>query len=204
MPRSKPDQVFINCPFDADYAPLLRAVQFTVLACGFTPRSALEENNAGVIRLSKIMRLIKECRYGIHDISRTELDPKSGLPRFNMPFELGLFLGIAEQPAAVSRRKSALVLDKERYRYQVFLSDIAGQDIHSHQGSADGAIQAVRKWLNDQDKQRTHPGTLAIQQRFREFLAWVPNQLKARGHSEEDLSFVDWSKLIEAWLWSGL
>lgn len=200
MSHGKPGQVFINCPFDAEYAPLLRAVQFTVLACGFMPRSALEESNSGVVRLSKIMRLIKECRFGIHDISRTELDAKSGLPRFNMPFELGLFLGLAERKTPAPSRKSALVLDRDRYRYQVFLSDIAGQDILSHHGTPEGAVQAVRNWLNDQDKKRTHPGTQAIQKHFRSFLAWVPGKLKNRGHSEEDLSFVDWTNLMSGWL----
>jgi len=60
--------VFVNCPFDDEYRPLLRAIVFTVLACGFTPRSALEERDAGVIRLEKIKRLITESRLSIHDI----------------------------------------------------------------------------------------------------------------------------------------
>src|SRR5262249_5963635 len=30
------------------------------------------------------------CKYGIHDISRTEVTSASGLPRFNMPLELGV------------------------------------------------------------------------------------------------------------------
>ena len=33
--------VFVNCPFDADYEPLLHAVLFTVEDCGFRVRCAL-------------------------------------------------------------------------------------------------------------------------------------------------------------------
>ena len=41
----------------------------------------------------KICQLILESPYGIHDLSRIELDPSTQLPRFNMALELGLFLG---------------------------------------------------------------------------------------------------------------
>jgi hypothetical protein len=35
--------------------------------------------------------MIEECRFGINDLSAVELGATAGLPRFNMPFELGLF-----------------------------------------------------------------------------------------------------------------
>ena len=38
--------VFINCPFDARYAALFDATVFAIAACGFTPRSALEIDDA--------------------------------------------------------------------------------------------------------------------------------------------------------------
>src|SRR5690349_7037133 len=84
--------VFINCPFDDDYTPLLKAIIFSVNRCGFLPVTALSEDNGLENRLLKIQSCIKACRYGIHDISRTELN-ENGLPRFNMPFELGIFFG---------------------------------------------------------------------------------------------------------------
>jgi hypothetical protein len=84
--------VFINCPFTADYRAHFRAIIFTVIRSGFTPRSALEADDSSESRLEKIRKIIGECRYGIHDISKTEPDADSGLPRFNMPFELGLFI----------------------------------------------------------------------------------------------------------------
>jgi hypothetical protein len=40
--------------------------------------------------LTKIQRIIRGCRFGIHDLSRVELAAANSLPRFNMPFEPGL------------------------------------------------------------------------------------------------------------------
>ena len=109
------DSVFINCPFDAAYSPMLHALVFTVYACGFTPRSALEEEDSSEMRLDKIMRLIANCKFGIHDISRTEPDGVTGLPRFNMPFELGLFWGAKKFGEKQHREKVSLIFEKERY-----------------------------------------------------------------------------------------
>ena len=77
---------------------------FTVLRSGFIPRCALELDDGSDNRFDKICRIIAECRLGIHDISKTELDAKSKLPRFNMPLELGLFLAAKN---LVGRRKAA-------------------------------------------------------------------------------------------------
>src|ERR1700730_7420898 len=86
--------VFINCPFDAEYRLFFWATVFVILRSGFQARCALETDDSSENRFEEICKIISDCRYGIHDICRrTELDPKSTLPRFNMPLELGLFLG---------------------------------------------------------------------------------------------------------------
>jgi hypothetical protein len=86
------DSVFINCPFDDDYKPILRAIVYAIYRCGFFLQSALDEDDGTDIRLHKIFRKMRDCRYGIHDLSRIELNAVD-LPRFNMPFELGVFFG---------------------------------------------------------------------------------------------------------------
>ena len=102
------DNVFINCPFDSVYKPLFDAMIFTVHDCGFIPRCALEEDDASQVRIDKIYSIIADCRYGIHDISRTQLDAASGLPRFNMPLELGIFLGAKKFGIEAQKRKKCL------------------------------------------------------------------------------------------------
>src|SRR5687768_1805899 len=100
------------------------------------------------VRINKIIRLIGECRLAVHDISRTQLDPESRLPRFNMPLELGIFIGAKAFGAAEHRGKAAIVLDTDRYRYQRYISDIAGHDIRSHSRKPAKAIHEVRSFLS--------------------------------------------------------
>lgn len=137
MPTST-DDVFINCPFDADYQQIFRALIFTIFACGFRARSARELDDGGQTRIDKLYNLISECRYGIHDLSRTELDPIHNLPRFNMPLELGIFLGAKRYGGKSQKLKKLLILDLEQFRYQRFISDLAGIDITN--------TQTIRSW----------------------------------------------------------
>ena len=76
--------VFINCPFDEAYKPIFDAIVFSVLDSGFTPRCSMEIDDSAQVRIDKIFRIIEECKYAIHDLSRTELDPEHNLPRFNV------------------------------------------------------------------------------------------------------------------------
>lgn len=194
-------QVFINCPFDDEHLPLLRATVFAVHACGCKVRCALEVVDAGEVRMSKILRLISQCRLGLHDISRTTLDNANGLPRFNMPLELGLFLGAAHFGKPAQRQKRTLILDVERYHYQKFISDIAGQDIKAHGNDPTRLIGAVRDWLNAAlPASSLLQGTKALNKLYLRFLTDVP-QLLAKLHlHESEVSFVDWQRIVEQWL----
>jgi len=196
-----PRHVFINCPFDAPYLPILRAIQFTLIACGYTPRCALEEDNAAEVRVGKIMRIIRECALSIHDISCTEPDATSKLPRFNMPFELGLSLGHAWHPGE-KRARRLLILDRERYRYDTFLSDIAGQDIRSHGNTPHGAITAVRRWLSAPSLEQPPPGTPTLIKTHDAFIPDAAAMLREGGFAPEDFTFLEWSRFIQNWLTS--
>ena len=87
------DNVFVNCPFDDEYLPLLRPLLFTVIDLGFTPRIALERLDSGRPRFQKIVALIKQSKYAIHDLSRIQSSKVGEFYRLNMPFELGLDVG---------------------------------------------------------------------------------------------------------------
>src|SRR5688572_3889608 len=116
------DSVFVNCPFDSQYEPIRNAIVFAIFDCGFVPRCALDFDDGADVRFDKIKRLIKESKYGVHDISRTELDANTELPRFNMPLELGVFLGARSFGAGKQGQKNCLILDREAYRYRNFVS----------------------------------------------------------------------------------
>jgi hypothetical protein len=126
------DSVFLNVPFDKKYNRLFNALIFAIHDCGFIARSALEVEDSGQARVEKILKIIGECKFGIHDISRAGIDGKTRLARFNMPLELGFFLGAKRYGSSKDNDKRCLILDREKYRYRSFCSDIAGQDIRSH------------------------------------------------------------------------
>jgi len=193
--------VFVNYPFDPEYKPTLEAIVFAVHDCGYIARCSLEVDDSSDVRISKIEKIIEGCRFGIHDISRTELDSESGLPRFNMPMELGLFLGAKRFGRAEQRTKICLTLDTERYRYQKFISDIAGQDIAAHHGDPTLAIKAVRNCLSGATaKSIKIPGGAAIAERYDLFRAELPLMCKTLGLNEAELTFVDYVVQVEEWL----
>lgn len=195
-----PDHVFINCPFDGDFKPVFDAIVFAIRDLGFEARSALEWDTATEDRLAKIERIIEECRYGIHDISNVRLDAKTGLPRFNMPLELGLFLGCKRFGARRQRDKLCIILDSEPYRYREFISDIAGQDIHSHGGTYERAITEVRNWLATVSKRKLLPGGAAIVERYNRYRDDLPALCAALRRQPENLTFADISEMIGLWL----
>lgn len=194
------DNVFINCPFDEDFKEIFYAKVFTVFDCGFRARCALEEDDGGEVRIEKIAKIINQCRYGIHDVSRTELCKKTKLPRFNMPLELGMFLGARKYGDSHQKRKSCLITDSEQYRYQMFISDIAGQDIRSHANKPGDAITVVRNWLNAASKRTTIPGGKDISERYEAFKRDLPEICLAAKIGEDELTFNDYSTFVSEWL----
>lgn len=200
--RAKADQtsVFLNCPFDDAYKPIFEALVFACFDCGYVPRCALEADDAGQVRIEKIISIIRSCRLGVHDISRTELDGPDQLPRFNMPFELGLFLGAARFGGTEQRRKVCLVLDRERYRFQKFMSDIAGQDIREHGDDPARAISQLRSWFATQPRRDVLPGGAAITKRYWAFREELPAILEMVGIEAAELVFADYTNLVSAWL----
>jgi len=193
--------VFINCPFDRRYQPMMRALTFAVYDCGFVPRSALEDDNAGEVRYLKILRIVDECGFGIHDISRVQLDRSTRLPRFNMPLELGLFLGATAFGNDRNRAKQCLILDRDHFRYQKFCSDISGQDIRAHSAKPAKAIGIVRDWLSIPAAHRAViPSGSRIAARFERFEREMPEWCRRQQLVPRELTFTDQSRLIEEWL----
>jgi len=192
-------QVFLNCPFDAQYQDLFEAITFAVFDCGFRPRCAREADDGSQIRIAKIFEIIESCRFGIHDLSRTEPDPESHLPRFNMPLELGVFLGAKRFGQGRQRQKICLILDREPYRYQRFISDIADQDVHPHGGSAASAIHCVRDCLRSASPRVNMPGGDAIGERHAVFSRDLPSIRASLRLSRERLTFADLIWTISEW-----
>jgi hypothetical protein len=194
------DSVFINCPFTDDYKQLFHCIIFCVLACGFRPRTALEAGDAGDIRLEKIVRLIRESHYSIHDLSAVELDTVNRLPRFNMPFELGLVIGCKKVAGDKYASRPILVMEHSAYTSQKCLSDIAGQDLKAHQGSTARVANIVRTWLLQQSKRSGIPGHVRLLNTFNQFYLVLPELCDAAGLEPDEISYPDFVYLSQQWL----
>ena len=193
------DDVFINCPFDDAFAPMFRALIFAILICGFRPRSARELDDGAQTRIDKIYGLIEVCRYGVHDLSRTEVDPVHALPRFNMPLELGLFMGAKRYGGKHQKAKRVLILDVEQYRYQRFISDLAGMDIHEHGGAPRRALCEARDWLANVSR-RELPSADRVARVYDAFLADLPDLAAALEFEPDHMPYVDYERIVARWL----
>jgi hypothetical protein len=187
--------VFINCPFDDDYLPLLRPLIFTTIYLGFEPRIALERLDAGEARITKIIQLVVESKYGIHDLSRLKAKKAGEYFRLNMPFELGLDIGCKTYRGGVWATKKCLILEEERYRYQAAISDLSNSDIAVHGNEPVELVKEVRDWLNN-EAQLKAPGPSAIWARFTDFMAANYEELKSRGFSDKDILKLPISELM--------
>lgn len=191
--------VFINCPFDKIYYPKMHAMMFSIIRCGFVPRCALEESDSSTVRINKIIDIILECSLGIHDISRTSLDKKNKLPRFNMPLELGLFLGAKRFGNGDQKKKKCLIFDIAPYRYQQFISDIAGQDIKPHFDREEKLIEETRNFLKFHTVSNLPSGRKIFIQ-YKVFCRKLPSICKGMKLHENTLTFGERRDLMTAFI----
>lgn len=194
------DSVFINCPFTDDYKETFHSIVFAVLSCGFRPRTAMEAGDAGDIRLDKIVRLIAESSYSIHDLSAVGLDETNSLPRFNMPFELGLVIGCKKIVGRKFSKRPILIMEYAAYTTQKCLSDIGGQDLKAHRGSILRVINIVRTWLLQESRRDNIPGQVRIQKAFTSFYEVLPILCETAELDVSDLGYSDFVILAQQWL----
>jgi len=196
--------VFINCPFDDHYAPLLEALVFCVVYAGLKPRLASESLEAGQNRLDKIFQLIGSCRYSIHDLSLCRASAVGEYFRMNMPFELGLDLGYRKSNVQNGAQKKFLIFEAEPYDLKKALSDIAGQDVAFHRGNFQLVMKSVRDFLRVEAEVQL-PGAAKLESDYATFQGWMTEKKIHEGHSEhEALRIPTRERIDEMVAWVGL
>lgn len=197
--------VFINCPFDEDFAPILQSIAFCIVYLGYFPRIAPENADNGAARIDRIIEIIRGSKYGIHDLSRCKAAREGEFNRMNMPFELGLDFSCKKFGADNLATKTILVLENTKYDYQKALSDISGWDIQVHAGNHEKAVRHVRSWLVSQaGAERVGPAL--IQGKYIAFQEWYFERELAAGSSEEDIKAYPTVEMItsmHAWMEAG-
>jgi hypothetical protein len=145
MPQREPRRrrerysVFLNIPYDRAFENLYLAYIAGLTAFGLIPRATLEIPTSRR-RLERILNRIGECAYSIHDLSRVQPDRRAPrVPRFNMPFELGL----AVAQSAMNRSEGWYVCETVPHRVNKSLSDLNGTDVRIHGGTVRGVFGAL-------------------------------------------------------------
>ena len=197
------NNVFINCPFDSDYKFLLNPLLFAVLHLGYKPRISQTQSSSD-IRINQIKNHIRDSKFGIHDLSRCKPLKADDLPRFNMPYELGLDVGCFEFGSGKYKTKKILILETERYRFQKVLSDIAGQDIENHDDDPLTLIRKVCNWLSSMSARRLPASPMEIWSAYTQFCSELDGGLVAR-YSADDIDKMpvqEFIKFAKRWITS--
>ena len=189
--------VFINCPFDDTFKPKLRAIMFAVTYAGYNVKIA-ETNDSGSLRLNDIVKLMLASKYAIHDISLKKSTKAGELARFNMPFELGIDLGIRQKRGKQKLgTKQFIVLDDTKYEYQAALSDLGGCDpfVYGNITPHEDIFEILANWFNKiENSNRLSLSDLDI--RFFEFEKELEDIILPKRHGKRELANMPRSTYI--------
>ncbi len=143
----------------------------------------------------KIKSLIEKSKYSIHDLSRIDPLTKTDLPRFNMAFECGIEFGMRLARPDIFEKKKILILEKEQYRYQKVISDIAGNDIKAHKNNPQQLIKVIRDWFKL--NLGNVPGYREIWLAYNEFIYEFEEILTIEGYDPGDINSLTFSDIID-------
>lgn len=137
-------RVFLNVPFDGSYEPVFIGLVGALVFLGKRPTTVLELEGGAESRLDRLVAAIRDNPVSLHDLSRVELSGRrsGAVPRFNMPFELGIAVALSRSDP-LRRRHGLVLMESRRFRIQRSLSDMNGFDPFIHNGTRGGAIRSV-------------------------------------------------------------
>src|SRR6185503_6886081 len=194
-------------PFDEQYKSLLRPILFTIVYLGFQPRLSSERSDSLEQRIEKILGLIKECKYSIHDLSRLKATKANDIFRLNMPFELGIEYGCRRVSTNYLKGKRTLILEKRLYDIKKALSDLSGVDIKNHNNQPAKTVQVLQHWFIETVGLEEPASPSVIWDRFNEFSYDFYLRRKSQGYSKGDLKMMpipQYIRSIKRWIDSNI
>lgn len=190
-PSAEAEAVFINLPYDKAFERLYLAYIAGLSTLRLEPKAALGIPS-GRPRLSRILDLVGNCRYSIHDLSRVQVDrvaPRT--PRFNMPFELGLTVAWSELNPD---RHTWFVCETEERRALKSLSDLNGTDVQIHHGTVAGVMRELCNAFVAVGRQPDVPHMMVVYRALRRSVHQIKTRAGARSLYEarmfSDLCFA--------------
>ena len=133
----KATYAFINVAYTKSNENLFLALISGLSAFGLVAQTAFD-SPLKQSQWQRVGEAMSKCQGSFHDLSSVE--------HLNMPFELGMAVGIS-----LSREHRWYVLDTELGRAEKVLSDIKGAQIHIHDGTPKSILRAVKDALARDD-----------------------------------------------------
>lgn len=166
--------VFINCPFDKPRMDrILKPILFCLLSHDLHPVLTLDIKDSGQLRIEKIVDMMKEVKYSIHDLSLLKVKKVTEFARMNMPYELGIDYGLRSSGIEEYKRKRFLVMGSKKFDYMKAISDISGFDIMSHENSMEKVFDCMHSWLSSLELSIIVKPSLALYYDFINFNGWL-------------------------------
>lgn len=142
--------VFINCPFDTTYINnLLKPMMYVIVKNGLNPRLSLKFSDSGLARLEKITKIIRSCKYSIHDLSIVKSKKANEFARMNMPFELGIDYGLRKGGGISLEYKAILSSRSKKFDYMKAMSDFNAFDIKVHGNDTQKLFDCLYTWCSE-------------------------------------------------------
>lgn len=116
-----------------------------------------------------------------------------------MPLELGIYLGAKRFGIGTQKDKRCMILDRGKYRYLKFISDISGMDIHEHRNSPKRVIECTRDWLRNASR-RDIPAAALLQKQYARFKSDLPMLAKDFGFKVGSIPYADFEAIVASWL----
>lgn len=186
--------VFLNCPYRPDYQQLFEAPVFAIHALGYVAEAALGSPVSH--RSAKLCEVIKRSGWSVHDLSRMT-EPVEGLPRLNVPFELGLVMGI--HGFCRKGSKPCLIFDESPHRYLSVLSDLHGFDgVRGHANNPENVIRELRGWIR-RTSGETLPSAEQLLEQWTSYQQDRPEVMRLLG-SRPTHEFDEFRNMVSVWL----
>jgi len=193
----KENAIFINCPFDDEYLPLLRALLFVSRFYGLDVKIASTDLDSKSNRLERIISLMRESKYSVHDLSKLKSVKEDEYYRMNMPFELGLDYGIGGD------EKVFLIFENEPYKLKIALSDINGWDVRPHLDNPEKLIMEFRKWIvvnRELSKTLKSYSYSDIWYKYNDFYGSFSDFMTIHNLKDEEISVTEYLEYIDTFL----
>jgi hypothetical protein len=92
-----------------------------------------------------------------------------------------------------------MILDVEKHRYQRFISDLAGMDIHEHGGEPARAVRETRDWLVNVSRRELPSADRSVSV-YERFLGDLPTIAADLEFDPNHIPYVDYERIVANWL----